>query len=165
MSDLVKEFTDNLTPKNDDPYAPKQKFNNGSTVPDIEGQNTNGKTIRLSSLKGKYVLIDFWASWCKPCRAENPNVVSIYNDYKEKGFTVFSVSLDDKKEPWLEAITQDKLIWDNHVSELKGWKTEYAKMYDITSIPTNYLIDMNGAVIGFNLRGEELRNKVAEYLK
>jgi len=136
----------------------------GAEVADIELPDPKGKMLKLSSLKGKVVLIDFWASWCRPCRMENPNVVKAYNKYKNKGFTVFSVSLDNNKEKWVAAIGQDGLIWPNHVSELKGWQSSVAGLYGVNSIPRTFLIDKEGKLVASNLRGEALESKLAELL-
>jgi thiol-disulfide isomerase/thioredoxin len=125
----------------------------------------DGKKIKLSSLKGKVVLLDFWASWCGPCRKENPNVVDVYNRYKDKGFTVYSVSLDNKKPNWLAAIEKDGLVWPNHVSDLKGWQSDAAALYGINSIPMTYLLDADGIIVASNLRGAELETKLKEILK
>ncbi len=121
--------------------------------------DTAGKVFSLASLKGKVVLVDFWASWCGPCRAENPNVVSAFNKYKDKGFTVLGVSLDQPgaKERWMKAIHDDGLTW-NHVSDLKYWDNEVSKAYGIQAIPQNYLLDKEGKIIGKNLRGEALQS-------
>lgn len=136
---------------------PAVSFPEGTTPPDISMSDTSGKkTLSLYSLRGKYVLIDFWASWCGPCRAENPNVVSEYNTYKDKGFTVFSVSLDSNRDKWIAAIKKDKLSWQWHVSQLQGWQSPICQTYKITSIPSNFLLDKEGKVIGVNLRGEAL---------
>lgn len=135
---------------------PPVAFPIGTAVPDIALKDTSGKEIHLTDLKGKYVLIDFWASWCGPCRAENPNVLAAYNKYKDKGFTVFSISLDSDRSKWIGAIKKDKLAWPYHVSELKGWQSQICQPWKIQSIPSNFLIDMDGKVIGTNLRGESL---------
>lgn len=128
-------------------------------------QNTpEGKPIKLSDYKGKVVLVDFWASWCGPCRAENPNVVAAYNKYKDKGFTVLGVSFDQNKEAWLKAIEKDRLTWD-HVSDLKGWGNEVGKIYNISSIPQNLLIDKEGKILDKNLRGAALEEKLQELFK
>ncbi len=132
----------------------------GAEVKEIILPNPEGDTLRLSDYKGKVVLIDFWAAWCGPCRRENPNVVNLYNQYKDKGFEVFSVSLDKDKEKWLEAIQKDGLIWDGHVSDLKGWSSVAGKAYNVSSIPFTVLIDREGKVIATNLRGEGLANKL-----
>ena len=126
--------------------------------------DTLGKPVNLSDFKGKYVLVDFWASWCGPCRGENPNVVEAFNKYKNKNFTVLGVSFDQNKEKWLEAIHNDNLTW-THVSDLKYWDNAVGKLYGIQSIPQNILIDPNGVIIARNIRGEELQRTLAEVLK
>lgn len=140
-------------------------FANGTQLPEINMADVNGNNISLALLKGKYVLVDFWASWCGPCRAENPNVVAAYNNYKDKGFTVYSISLDDDKDKWKQAIAKDKLAWQYHVSELKGWESNIVHEFGINAIPTNYLIDKDGKIIASNLRGKELENILAQSLK
>lgn len=133
----------------------------GAEAPEIELQNPNGEMVKLSSLRGKVVLIDFWASWCKPCRIENPNVVRMYKKYNPKGFEIFGVSLDKSKQAWVDAIAQDQLTW-LHVSDLQFWNSKGAKTYNVSSIPKTFLIDENGKIIGKDLRGEALENKLAE---
>jgi thiol-disulfide isomerase/thioredoxin len=135
-----------------------------SLAPEIALKNPEGKLIKLSDLRGKYVLIDFWASWCGPCRRENPNVVRLYNQYKNQDFTVFSVSLDENAEAWKAAILADGLIWPNHVSDLKSWNTPLTQIYGFNSIPHTVLIDKKGKIIARNLRGESLEQKLKEIL-
>jgi thiol-disulfide isomerase/thioredoxin len=137
----------------------------GSFAPDIALTDPEGKILKLSSLKGKVVLIDFWASWCGPCRKENPNVVAIYQKYKDKGFEVYSVSLDKDREAWLAAIAKDNLIWLSHVSDLKYWKSAGAATYGVTSIPYTVLVDKKGKIVAKKLRGEELELQVKELCK
>jgi thiol-disulfide isomerase/thioredoxin len=124
--------------------------------------DANGNELTLSSLRGQYVLLDFWASWCGPCRKENPNVVKLYNKYKEKGFTVYSVSLDNSKDKWIDAIAKDALTWPNHVSELKGWNTSVLGSYGVTGIPFTVLIDKEGNIVQAHLRGPALESKLQE---
>jgi len=143
-------------------FDPAIGLNLGNQAPEISLKNPYGFVIDLSSLRGKLVLIDFWASWCGPCRAENPAVVKAYLSYKDKkfrggnGFTIYSVSLDANAEAWKKAIERDGLTWENHVSDLQGWNSVAAAKYNVTSIPGNYLINEKGIIINRNLRGEEL---------
>ncbi|MFX1707855.1 AhpC/TSA family protein [Chitinophaga sp. CC14] len=131
---------------------------------DFSQEDTKGKPVKLSSFRGKYVLVDFWASWCGPCRQENPNVVKAYNRFKDKNFTILGVSLDDNRDRWLRAIDQDGLAW-TQVSDLRGWGNEVAVQYGVQSIPTNFLVDPTGKIIARNLRGEELEAKLEQLLK
>ena len=134
----------------------------GMQAPDIEMPDRNGKMRKLSSLRGKVVLLDFWASWCRPCRGENPNVVKLYHKYHNWGFEIFSVSLDKSREGWLSAIEQDGLVWENHVSELQGWNCSGGKTYGISSIPATVLIAPDGTIIARNLRGADLERALEE---
>lgn len=142
----------------------------GDKAPEINLSNPDGKLIAMSSLKGKMVLLDFWASWCGPCRGELPNLVSLYNKYKSsafknaKGFEIYSVSLDQNKEAWTGAISKFGLTW-THVSDLKWWNADAAKTYNIQFIPQNLLLDANGIILAKNLHGTELENELAKYVK
>jgi thiol-disulfide isomerase/thioredoxin len=138
--------------------------NVGQFAPEISLPSPDGKEIALSSLKGKLVLIDFWASWCGPCRKEMPNVIKIYSKFKNKGFEIYGVSLDQDKEKWMEAITKDGINWPQ-VSDLKYWDNVAARIYNVQGIPYTVLIDKDGKIIAKNLRGQELEKKIAEVLK
>ena len=134
----------------------------GMEAPEIAMTDTAGAIRRLSDLRGRVVLIDFWASWCSPCRRENPNVVRLYNKYHDLGFEIFSVSLDNSREKWVKAIGDDHLTWPNHVSDLRGWSSAAGKLYGISSIPATVLLDREGRVLARNLRGAQLENKLKE---
>jgi len=136
----------------------------GHLMPDFTQTDVSGKLIRLSSFKGKYLLIDFWASWCGPCRAENPSLVKAFKAYKEKGFTILGVSLDKNKSSWLKAIHDDKLYW-TQVSDLKYWDNDIARKFNIRSIPQNILLDPTGKIIARNLHGDELNNTLTKILR
>jgi thiol-disulfide isomerase/thioredoxin len=149
----VQQFVNNL--------QRLQGVNEGAMAPEINLATPAGPTLALSSLRGKYVLIDFWASWCGPCRRENPNVVKTYATYKDKGFEIFGVSLDQNREAWLKAIETDKLVW-KHVSDLQYWNSAGAQAYQVNSIPQTFLVDPTGRIIAKGLRGAALDNYLAK---
>ena len=132
----------------------------GGVAPDFTLPNPDGKNISLVDYRGKYVLLDFWASWCGPCLREVPNVKKVYDEYHPKGFEILSISLDDKKENWVNAIDKHELNWD-HVSSLQGWQCPVAKLYSVSGVPAMFLLDKEGKILASGLRGEELTEKVA----
>lgn len=147
-------------------YEQFAAMNNGTIdAPEIAGETPKGKPIRLSDFRGKVVLIDFWASWCGPCRKENPNVVKAYKRFSNKGFTVFSVSLDTDAAAWKGAIQKDGLLWTSHLSDLKGWESPVVQQYGFDGIPYTVLVNKEGKIIGTNLRGEKLEQKLETVLK
>lgn len=158
LAGAVKKFPDNTT------LVSLQKQYLPKPAPDFTLPDTSGTAVSLSSFRGKYVLLDFWASWCGPCRRENPNVVQAYNQFKDKNFTILGVSLDKNKEAWLKAIKDDKLTW-NHVSDLQEWNSAAAALYHVNGIPYNFLIDPQGNIIAENIRGEELQQKLREVIR
>ncbi|MCU0447241.1 MAG: TlpA family protein disulfide reductase [Microscillaceae bacterium] len=160
ISLLLLNFVAALIGKTPEKRSPKI----GETAPDINLPNLEGKKLQLSQLRGKLVLVDFWASWCAPCRLENRVVARVYRDFAEQGFEVFSVSLDSDRNDWQNAILKDKLTWQSHVSDLQGWENQAARLYRIEQIPTNYLLDPNGKIIAMNLRGEEIENHVRSFM-
>lgn len=164
--ELSKKYPNSIYVKSFHEGVVKQnKLAVGTAAPEINMNTPEGKPLALSSLKGKVVLIDFWASWCGPCRAENPNLVTAYKKYVDKGFDIYSVSLDKDGEKWKQAIQKDNLTWKNHVSDLKFWQSPVVALYNFNAIPTNVLIDKKGNIIAKNLRGEDLDKKLAEVFK
>ncbi|MBS1773026.1 MAG: AhpC/TSA family protein [Bacteroidetes bacterium] len=166
---LTKDYTAKFSPilKGETQQQPAQQPSApgiGAQAPEISLTTPDGKQVTLSSFKGKYVLVDFWASWCAPCRHENPNVVAAYNKYKNKNFTVLGVSLDDDKDKWMQAIAKDGLSW-THISDLKGWESIAARTYGIQSIPSNFLVDPQGKIIAQDLREGDLDKTLSDVLK
>lgn len=159
-SDYVKQFKKQLVELKAKQQA-ATRTGIGAQAPEIVISTPDGETIRLSDFRGKVTMIDFWASWCKPCRAENPNVVRVYNQYKDKGFEIFGVSLDRDKQQWLDAIKQDGLTW-KHGSELQFWQSSFVPAYSLDGIPMTYLLDENGIIIAKGLRGAELEARLKE---
>jgi thiol-disulfide isomerase/thioredoxin len=163
LSSSQSEYSD-ATEKSNDQIT---SLSVGDKAPEIQMRDPQGNIRKLSDLKGKVVLIDFWASWCRPCRMENPNVVRTYSQYKNAafkngdGFEVFSVSLDQNKAAWEKGILQDELTWENHVSDLQSWRNAAAQLYKVNSIPATFLLDGEGIIIKKNLRGKALENTLA----
>jgi thiol-disulfide isomerase/thioredoxin len=145
--------------------SPASKVAIGAIAPELEFPDPDGKMRKLSDLRGKVVLVDFWASWCGPCRRENPNVTNIYSKYHDKGFEVFSVSLDSDAASWKRAIEADKLVWPNHVSDLKKWQSKAAAIYGVSSIPSTFLLDKEGRIVQRNLRGADLERAVKQLVE
>jgi peroxiredoxin len=143
--------------------AVAEKLNSIKLAPDFSAKSPNGSTISLKESLGKVTVIDFWASWCGPCRKENPNVVALYNEFHSKGLNIIGVSLDDDATKWKDAIAKDKLTW-NHVSNLKGFEDPIATLYDVQQIPTTFVLDSKGNIVAKDLRGDELKVKVQELL-
>lgn len=144
--------------------AELEKVSIAATAPDFTLTTPEGKEVSLYNIKGKLKIIDFWASWCGPCRMENPNMVKLYNDFKDKGLAIISVSLDERKAPWMQAIKKDNMPW-THVSSLKGWKCDVVKQYKIDAVPSIIVLDENNRILAKNIRAEKLRAFVTEYLK
>lgn len=164
-SELGKEFSKILSDRKV-AYQIEEEGNLkiGSIAPDFELPQNDGTTLELKDFRGQYVLIDFWASWCLPCRQENPNVVNAYLEFKDRNFTVFGVSIDESKEDWVKAIEEDHLTWPQ-VVDANGWQSKVAKLYNVNSIPSNFLVDPNGKIVARNLRGSELKRTLSEILK
>jgi thiol-disulfide isomerase/thioredoxin len=163
---MTRDFSEYLARNNAKPTESQVKqmpVETGNEAPELVLPSTTGEKVALSSLRGKFVLIDFWASWCGPCRAENPTVVAAYKKYKDRNFTIYSVSLDHDKDKWTTAIDEDGLTW-THVCDLKGWSSDAAVIYGIKSIPSNLLVGPDGKIIAHNLRGELLEDMLARVM-
>ena len=164
-SSLVNRYS-NQVDKIETAYLEYVGMKNGKIdAPDFALQTVDGEKLKLSDLQGKYVLIDFWASWCGPCRRENPNLVKLYKKFRNKEFTILSVSLDNNADAWKKAINKDGLLWSNHVSDLLGWESPLTKIYKFNEIPYTVLVNKEGKIIAKNLRGKQLENKLSEILK
>jgi len=146
-------------------HSPAYKTSVGSMAPELAFKDPDGRIRKLSDLKGKVVLIDFWASWCGPCRRENPNVRRVYSLYHDKGFEIYSVSLDRDAASWKRAINDDNLVWPNHVSDLKQWQSEGAAIYGVRSIPATFLLNREGRIVAKDLRGEALEKAVKQLVE
>lgn len=169
LNALFQSLDENLkTSEEGQEFAKKlavlQKGSNGQKMIDFTQNDMEGKPLHFSSFKGKYVLVDFWASWCGPCRIENPNVLKAYQQFKDKGFTVLGISLDNNADKWKQAVTKDKLPW-TQVSDLKGWENEVSAYYGVQGIPANYLVNPEGIIVAKNLRGQALIDKLKELLE
>lgn len=158
VNKAIAKFPDNTT------LQEWKKALRPGKAPEFTLLDTSGKAVSLASFKGRYVLIDFWASWCKPCRMENPNIVKAYNQFRDKNFTILGVSLDDNKKAWMSAIQADSLAW-NHVSDLRGWQSQVVAMYGVQGIPYNFLLDPDGNIIAEDIRGKDLFQSLEKLLK